>query len=104
MNAHELPQLAQFFGGWFHQDWTDEGSDLPGDVVRRYAREETPRTVRSTMEEIDRLLASRLPPAQMRRLMVDELGCAYDPTLEGKTFRAWLREVRKLLRMPQAKK
>ena len=56
-----------------------------------------------TVKEIDALLASRLPPAQMRRLLADELGCAYDPTLDGKTFRAWLREVHEILRRAQAK-
>ncbi len=98
MKARDLPQLAQFLGGWFHQDWPDEGYASPADVVRAYAREETPQAVRATMKEIDSLLASRLPPTQMRRLLVDELGCAYDPTADGKTFRSWLREVHEILR------
>jgi CdiI immunity protein len=104
MKASDLPQLAQFFGGWFHQDWTEEGSDWPTDVVRAYMQEETPKAVRKSIKEIEALLASRLPPTQMRRLIGDELGCAYDPTADGKTFRAWLREVHEILRKSQAKK
>ena len=65
--------------------------------MRTYAREETPLAVRETMKEIESLLASRPSPTEMRRLLLDDLGCAYDPTLDGKSFRAWLREVNKIL-------
>jgi hypothetical protein len=97
MNASDLPQLGQFLGAWFHQDWTEEGHTSPMDVVRAYARDETPKVVRETIKEIEALLASRLAPAQMRRLVADDLGCAYDPTIDGKTIRAWLREVNGIL-------
>lgn len=97
MTAHDLPQLTQFLGGWFHQDWADEGYATPAEVVRAYAADETPKAVRATIQEIEKLLALRLPPTQMRRLLGDDLGCAYDPTLGGKTFRAWLREVHGIL-------
>jgi hypothetical protein len=103
MKARDLPQLTQFFGGWFHQDWTEEGSDSPADVVRAYAKDETPKAVRESTREIETLLASRLPPAQMRRMVADDLGCAYDPTQDGKSYRAWLREVHEILRKAQAK-
>ncbi len=98
MTASDLPQLGQFFGAWFHQDWTEEGSASPAAVVRAFARDETPKVVRETIKEIDALLASRLTPAKMRRLIADDLGCAYDPTTEGKTVRAWLHEVNAILR------
>jgi len=98
MNASDLPRLGQFFGAWFHQDWIEEGYASPVEVVRAFARDETPKVVRETIKEIEALLASRLAPAQMRRLIADDLGCAYDPTMEGKTFRAWLREVSRILR------
>jgi len=104
MKASDLPQLTQFFGGWFHQDWMEEGSDSPAEVARTYASDETPKAVREAMREIENLLASRLPPTQMRRLIGDELGCAYDPTQDGKTYRAWLREVHEILRRSQNKK
>jgi CdiI immunity protein len=65
-------------------------------------RDETPKVVRETIKEIDALLASRLPPAQMRRLIADDLGCAYDPATDGKTIRAWLREVNGILRKAKA--
>lgn len=103
MKVRDLPQLAQFLGGWFHQDWMDEGYKSAAEVVRAYARDEMPGTVRESMKEIEALLASRLPPVQMRRLLADDLGCAYDPTADGKTFRAWLREVHEILRRAQAK-
>jgi hypothetical protein len=104
MKPRDLPRLTQFFGGWFHQDWIEEGSESPADVVRAYAREEVPETVRGAVRELELLLASRLPPTQMRRLIGDDLGCAYDPTLDGKSYRAWLREVQELLRKAQSKK
>jgi hypothetical protein len=103
MTARDLPRLTQFFGGWFHQDWTEEGSESPADVVRAFARDETPKIVREAIKEIAVLLASRLTPTQMRRLIGDDLGCAYDPTLEGKSFRTWLREVHGLLQRARAK-
>ncbi len=103
MTARDLPNLTQFLGGWFHQDWVDEGHATSADVVRAYAKEEAPKTVRATTDEIEKLLALRLPPTQMRRLLGDDLGCAYDPTLEGKSFRAWLREVHGILRKSQPK-
>ena len=103
MTASDLPNLTQFLGGWFHQDWIDEGYETPADVVRMYAAEETPKAVRATIAEIEKLLARRLPPAQMQRLLGDDLGCAYDPTTDGKSFRAWLREVLAILGKSQSK-
>ncbi len=103
MTARDFPQLTQFLGGWFHQDWADEGHATAADVVHAYLRDESPKVVRGTILEIEKLLALRLPPTQMRRLLGDDLGCAYDPTLEGKTFRAWLREVHGVLRKSQSK-
>ena len=97
MKASDFPCLTQFLGGWFHQDWLDEGYAAPEDVVQAYARDESAKAVRGVMHEIDKLLALRLPPIQMRRLLGDDLGCAYDPTMEDKTYRAWLREVHTLL-------
>lgn len=97
MKAVDFPNLTQFLGGWFHQDWLDEGYENPEDVVRAYAKDESSKAVRGTMAEIEKLLAHKLPPTQMRRLLGDDLGCAYDPTVEDKTYRAWLREVLVLL-------
>ena len=99
MNASNLPQLGQFFGAWFHQDWTEEGYASPMEVVRASGGRTTPKVVRETIKEIEALLARRLAPAQMRRgLIADDLGCAYDPATDGKTFRVWLREVNGILR------
>ena len=97
MTARDLPQLTQFLGGWFHQDWADEGHATAADVVHAYVRDESPKVVRGTILEIEKLLAHKSPPTQMRRLLGDDLGCAYDPTVEDKTYRAWLREVLVLL-------
>lgn len=104
MNASDLPHLAQFFGGWFHQDWIDDGYATPADVVRDYIKSETPEMVQETYKELSTLLAARLTPHQMGNLVGDALACAYDPAADGKSWRAWLREVEKLMRPTQAKR
>ena len=104
MNANDYPHLAQFFGGWFHQDWMDDGYATPADVVRDYIKCETPEMVHETYRELSELLSGRLTPNQMTKLIGDALGCAYDPAADGKSWRSWLREIEKLMRPTQAKR
>ena len=52
---------------------------------------------RGLVAEIHQLLSRRFPPARLRHLLGAELGLAYDPTAEGRSFEAWLEETARLL-------
>jgi hypothetical protein len=69
----EYPDLDQFLGGYFHQDWPEEhppGADIP-DVVEAFA-EENPDGVRDVVGDLDRLLAADYSEEELERI-VDQL-------------------------------
>jgi len=87
------PELFQFLGGYFHQDWALDAT-TPTEVVRGFLAEAPTEQVAGVVAEVDRLLAGEPSDAALARVVYEELGCDYDPTPDGVSVRDWLRHVR----------
>ena len=82
------PQLAQFLGGYFHQDWPADGAsweDIAGDFIA----ESTRSSVTDTAAELRALLAQGFSDTELGGVL-DGLGCSVDPGAFGLDAQAWL--------------
>jgi hypothetical protein len=84
---------------YFHQGYDLEFSDREAveAVVAAFARNEEPRVVADLISEIDAALQLPMGEADLGDLWIEELGAAYDPTVDGATNREWFAHVRELL-------
>ena len=89
----QLTHLAQ---AYFHQDY-DLEFPVPDAVIAAFAEGEGRGAARELVFEIDTMLASRSSESEIADLWVKALGAAYDPTVEGQTYREWFRHVRDVL-------
>jgi hypothetical protein len=90
------PALAQFFGGFFHQDWDLEATDWEG-LVRNFCAAAKREQIAAVNAEIDVLLSEPHDERELRDVVFTRLGCAYDPTVNGRSLRSWIMEVRRHL-------
>jgi phenylalanyl-tRNA synthetase beta subunit len=98
MNA-QFPHLTQFFSSYFHQDWQLE-ANTPSEVVENYRNSELPESIEAALAELNKLLEMPIAPADLDTLILDELGCYYEPSSENQTVREWLEWVQKSLNNP----
>lgn len=95
MKREHFPELSQFFGCYFHQDWRLEASDWQG-AVKNFVIENPADFVRAVTEELGRFLALNLDQKEMGAAL-DELGSAYSPGPEM-SDKEWLHCLHDLLR------
>jgi hypothetical protein len=89
------PNLTEFFGTYFHQDWRDD-STVALEIVERYLAEWPLEEIRQAAQELRRLLAESLTEADL----ADEMrgfGNFYNPQADGLSYGDWLRQVYMLL-------
>src|SRR3546814_13867917 len=85
----DFPALENFLSAYFHQDWRVE-HDAPDAVVSSFLDGEDAEQVAAVRAELARLSAQDLGEEALgNRMRV--LGCEYDPTLGGGSWRDWLR-------------
>jgi hypothetical protein len=82
--------LAQFFGGYFNQDWMLD-DDTWQEVVERFVKESSAEHVASVSAGIDKLLATAQLDERLFEALQD-LGCDYWAGSPGET-RQWLTEI-----------
>ena len=87
----DYPALENFLAAYFHQDWALEQS-TPEAVVDYFRDSESPEQVAATREDLARLLARDLDDDALGDA-ARRLGCEYDPTRDGGTWRGWLQDV-----------
>lgn len=92
MTDRELSALAQLLGAYLHQDWPDE-FDSDVSALRAIVDSEPRETILAAMREIDDLLSASLPESEVRGLIAGPVGCYFDPTSEGMTYKQWLMRV-----------
>lgn len=96
--ASEFPELYQFLGGWFHQDWPlDHTGWQP--VVDEFVAESAEATVRECVDEIATLLGAGVDDAELTATM-HRLGASVDPSAFDMTAASWLAAVRARLLAP----
>jgi hypothetical protein len=89
----DFPALENFLSAYFHQDWRVE-HDAPDAVVSSFLDGEVAEQVAEVRAELARLSAQDLGEAALgNRMRV--LGCEYDPTLDGGSWRDWLATLRR---------
>lgn len=93
--ASAFPQLRQFLGGYFHQDWVVERDDWQ-DIVRDYVSESPRSAVTECAAELRGLLDAGLVEAELG-IVLERLGGSVEPSALGQTTEEWLRAVRELL-------
>lgn len=86
--AGTCPQLHQFLGGYFHQDWAlDRDSWEP--VVDEFITESPHSVVVATVDELREVLAAHLTDAELT-VVLDRLGASVAPAGFELTPTAWL--------------
>jgi hypothetical protein len=90
----KLDVLGQLLGSYFHQDWTDE-FDSDSSALQSIIESEPKARLAAGGGEIDALLAASLPEVDLAGILIDQVGCYFDPSSEGLTCEQWLRRVRK---------
>lgn len=89
------PNLDEFFGTYFHQDWREDSATALG-IVERYLAEWPPEEIREAAQELHRLLAQPLSETELADQMKG-LGSFYNPQADGLRYGDWLRKVHQLL-------
>ncbi len=84
----EYPSLFQFFGGYLNQDWPDEYADEWA-ALEEYLSD-NPRGATGFCPEIQALLEEHPDEGELRRMLFQELGCAYSAEVDGWKYRDWL--------------
>ena len=85
--------LGQILGCYFHQDWPDE-FESEESVLRAIIESETIEQIRAGVVEIDMLLAAHLPENELREILVNMIGCYFNPESQGISHEQWLKKVR----------
>jgi hypothetical protein len=88
----DFPALENFLSAYFHQDWRVE-HDAPDAVVSYFLDSEADEEIAAVRDDLARLSAQDLDEDALgNRLRT--LGCEYDPTREGSSWRDWLASLR----------
>jgi hypothetical protein len=89
--ASTFPQLRQFLGGYFHQDWVVEHGTWE-EVVDDFIAESTRHAVLESAAELRDLLAAGLGDSELATVL-ERLGCSVDPAALHLSAGDWLREL-----------
>jgi len=89
-----LPELRQFLGGYFNQDWQHIYGPDSWAVVTRYLADSAAPEIAASTDQIDQVLALDLPEPDLAALLMDELWCYFSADADGWMYREWLTRVR----------
>jgi len=96
------PELDQFIGGNFHQDWTvdaeERGDALHTDsVVLQVFAHVNAAYLMALKEDINGLLACNYNEEELRGVIHDEFDGNVEPSIEGSSMQEWLEHVRHMI-------
>lgn len=93
-----FPELQQFLGGCFNQDWPYIDGPNCWDGLARYLADTSKSEIAAAADQIEHVLALDLSEAALALLLAVELWCYYSAEADGWTYRGWLSEVGRRLR------
>lgn len=93
--ASSFPQLRQFLGGYFHQDWPVD-HDRWEEVVDDFVAESPRSVVTDSASELGALLDQQLDDVELEAVL-EALGCSVDPSAFNLSAVDWLRAVARRL-------
>jgi hypothetical protein len=88
--------LKDFFAAYFHEDWPCEAENDEA-VVRLYMRTSTPdnnRTLASAILDYTKIYSDDIT---LKQMLYKELGCYYNPVVDGLSTKDWLHRIATLL-------
>ncbi len=89
------PNLDEFFGTYFHQDWREDSANALA-IVKRYLAEWPHEEIRAAAQELGRLLAQTATDAELAETLAG-FGSFYNPQADGLSYMVWLRQVYQLM-------
>ncbi|MHC8365960.1 contact-dependent growth inhibition system immunity protein [Pseudomonas sp. ZT5P21] len=92
----EFSELHDFFGAYFHQDWTIEHESAE-QVIDAFLADSAIEDLMVVCQELDFLLAKRKGEVELREYLLKELSCYYCYWNEWESGEAWLRHIAKKL-------
>jgi hypothetical protein len=99
MNRALPEELFQFFAGCFHEDWSVDAQSA-NDVISQYMVEQRDISTRHRVAGLIEVFVEdrHHEPKLLATALVDDLGCYYDPSVDGRTAEQWLLHVAARLR------
>lgn len=87
-----FPELEQFLGGYFHQDWMHDAPDPEG-IIQLFVAHATSEQMAGVRQELNKVLNQQRSDAELQDLLI-KLGCYVYLSALGVTAREWLTTVR----------
>ena len=94
MKTNVFPTLAQVLGCYFHQDWNDEFLN-ESEVISTVLKEIPESEIAASILEIDLLLRDRNFQKNLDKVLLEEIGCYFDPRTTGLSYVNWLSDLKK---------
>ncbi len=85
-------RLEQFFAGYFHQDWMDDAG-RPEEVIDQFLASVAQDVPARLAEDIRTYVADHPDEAELRERLLTDLGCYYDPAVDGLAARDWMLQI-----------
>lgn len=92
MTNEEFPQLFQFLGAYFHEDWMSE-FDVSDDVVKSFITDSEASVILDVIKEAEAVLALDLTEKEIRDFLLKEMGCSYCYWHEWQDGCTWLKHI-----------
>ena len=97
MIKDKLPQLFQFFAGTFNQDWYCDGENAE-ELIHFFLKNNPSSWVREVVYALKLLLEMNFSDQQLDDIVAQDLGCSYDPALDGMSYTEWVRWIKDTLK------
>lgn len=95
--SNTYPDLYQFFGANFHQDFAFDYA-RPDDVLHDFINSHSSSECTRLADSIDTLLQRVANDAELENILHNDLACCYLPSADSFTVRGWLQHVSEILR------
>ena len=95
------PELGQFLGGYFYQDWADDKRIVGGsfeDVVRYFVAMNPAATVSQATRELEEFMELDLSEKELEEIVYEDLKCFVHAPGLGLTYRQWLEAILAILK------
>lgn len=88
----DFPEIHDFFGSCFHQEWREE-HDTADQVVNDFLQTSDMETLLLVRNELHSLLMTNKDESSLRTYLLKELSCYYCYWFEWATGELWLRQI-----------
>lgn len=103
-----FPELYQFLGCYFHQDWKDfsdwkdQTPSFEG-IVRHFKLIDSKSNAKEELSELKQFLGLDLKTEEIEYIIKSEWGIAFRPAYINLTHKEWLEDILKILEEPMEK-